>query len=378
MAAPTLAFTPTAAFERLQQIVADLIANARVDHPLGVVSYTPAAFGDTCPALYLRDFTYMAESAPGFIPPSHVRAIIDLMLAHLSPAGLCPERISQAGEVIYVCHGSGPAADSALFLAKLCAAHQRHGAAPDFAAHVLPKLERTLATVPCEASTGLVWIDPAAPHTGYGFTDTIAITGRHLFCSLLRFEAYGILATLARAAGQPEAATRHAGEAERIRSHLELLWSPEHELYFAGSQDCRQADVWGSAYACALGAPDAARRLAIARTLFTQRERFVWRGQIRHLLQPEHWQRLIVEADWTRPGEFQNGPFWGTASGWVAETFELHQRGAGLELVVALTADFATHGVWECVGPDGYQRVPQNVSSACLPLASFERLLLRA
>ncbi len=378
MSAPKHAFTPASAFERLQQIVADLITNARVDHPLGVVSYTPAAFGAEYPALYLRDFTYMAESAPGFIPANQVRAIIDVMLAHLSPTGLCPERISQTGEVIYICHGSGPAADSALFLAKLCAAHQRQGAAPDFAAQVLPKLERTLATVPCEASSGLVWIDPAAPHTGYGFTDTIAITGRHLFCSLLRFEAFSALAALARSAGQPEAATRHAREAERIRAHRDLLWSPEHGLYLAGSQDCRQADVWGSAYACILGAPDAARRTAIARTLYTQRDRFVWRGQIRHLLLPEHWQRLIVDADWAQPGEFQNGPFWGTASGWVAETLELHQRGAGIDLLVALTADFAAHGVWECVGPNGYQRVPQNVSSACLPYASFERLLLRA
>lgn len=378
MSAPAHPLTPAAAFERLQQIVADLIANARVDHPLGVVSYTPAAFGDTYRALYLRDFTYMAESAPGFIPANQVRAIIDVMLAHLSPTGLCPERISDTGEVIYVCHGNGPAADSALFLAKLCAAHHRHGAAPGFAAQVLPLLERTLATVPCETETGLVWIDPASPHTAYGFTDTIAITGRHLFCSLLRFEACQALATLAQAAGQPEAAARHLREAERIRAHLELLWSPEHGLYFAGSQDCRQADVWGSAYACVLGAPDPARRLAIAHTLYTQRDRFVWRGQIRHLLLPEHWQRLIVDADWCGPGAFQNGPYWGTATGWVAETFELHQRGAGLELLVALTADFAAHGVWECVGPDGYQRVPQNVSSACLPYASFERLLLRA
>lgn len=378
MSAPAHAFTPASAFSRLQQIVADLITNARVDHPLGVVSYTPAAFGDTYPALYLRDFTYMAESAPGFIPANHVRAIIDLMLAHLSPAGLCPERISQSGEVIYVCHGAGPAADSALFLAKLCAAHQRQGAAPGFAAQVLAPLERTLASVPCEAATGLVWIDPAAPHTGYGFTDTIAITGRHLFCSLLRFEACQALATLARSAGQPEAAARHAREAERIRAHLELLWSPEHGLFLAGSQDCRQPDVWGSAYACVLRAPDVSRQAEVARALFSQRDRFVWRGQIRHLLLPEHWQRLIVDADWTRAGEFQNGPFWGTASGWVAETFELHERGAGLDLLVALTTDFATHGVWECVGPNGYQRVPQNVSSACLPYASFERLLLRA
>lgn len=193
------------AFARLQTWVEHLIANARRQHPLGVTAYTPAAFGDTYPALYLRDFTYMVESAPEFIPLEHVRAVIALLTAHLSPAGLCPERISNAGEVIYICHGGKPAADSPFFLIKLCAAYVRHGGDPAFIAEVFPQLERTLNTVPVEADTGLVWIDPAHPHTAYGFTDTIAITGRHLFCSLLRLEAVEKLAGLAEPLGRDPA-----------------------------------------------------------------------------------------------------------------------------------------------------------------------------
>lgn len=367
----------SAAFARLQSRVAALLARARMNHPLGVVAYTPAAGGEAYPALYLRDFTYMAESAPEFIPVDEVRALIALLITHLSPDGLCPERISNEGEVIYVCHGARPAADSPLFLVKLSAAYARHGGDHTFLASIFAALCRTLATVPTESATGLVWIDPSAPHTAYGFTDTIAITGRHLYCSLLLFEACQNLAALATQLDRASDAARYREQAARIHQNLDLLWSPAHQLYFAGSHDCRQADVWGSAYACVIGALSAERCMVVARSLWQKRDRFIWRGQIRHLLTPEHWQRRIVEADWTAPGQFQNGPYWATATGWMAEIFESVTPGSGTALLCELAADFEAHGVWECVGPNGYARVRDNLSSACLPYASWKKLTAR-
>ncbi len=365
---------PDSCFATLQGRVAYLIGHARRPHPLGVTSYTPAAFGEAYPALYVRDFTYMAESAPEFIPLGHQSAIIALLATRVSPEGLCPERISNDGEVIYVCHGERPAADSPLFFAKLVRAYLRHGGEVALLAEIFPVLERAFATVPVEASTGLVWIDPSHPHTAYGFTDTIAITGRHLFCSLLRFEAAEILAGLAGRLDRHEAAERYTAEAARIRASLEHLWSPEHGLYLAGSVDCRQADVWGSAYAGVIGALDPARCRLVADTLYARRERFLLRAQVRHLLLPEFWQRRVVVAEWTEPGTFQNGPYWATATGWMAEMFELAAPGTGIALLRELVADFEANGVWECIGPEGYARVANNLSSACLPYAAWKKL----
>lgn len=368
------------AFAQLQARVAYLIEHARRPHPLGVTAYTPAAFGEGYDALYLRDFTYMAESAPEFVPADHLHAVLDLFVAHISPAGLCPERISNAGEIIYICHGGRPVADSPLFLVKLCAAYAaRSDTNADVAwlARIVSALARTLASVPVEPETGLVWIDPASPHTAYGFTDTIAITGRHFYCSLLLLEALDKLAHLANLAGLPTETVRCRAQSDRIRENLHRFWSPTHELYLAGSQDCRQADVWGSAYACAIGAIADAQRQQVAQSLIAQRDRFLLRGQVRHLLTPEYWQRLVVNEPWSAPGQFQNGPYWGTATGWMAETFEMAQPGAGLALLHELAADFEAHGIWECIGPDGYTRVANNLSSACLPYASWKKLSVR-
>ena len=42
---------------------------------------------------------------------------------------------------------------------------------------------------------------------------------------------------------------------------------------------------------------------------------------------------------------------------------------------VALVRELQTHGVWECVGPDGYNRLENNLSSLMLPYRSFKTIL---
>ncbi|HZZ44100.1 MAG TPA: hypothetical protein VFE58_14280 [Tepidisphaeraceae bacterium] len=365
--------SPSDAFAQLKARVEYLIDHARAAYPLGgVTAYTPVAFGTAYKALYLRDFTYMAESAPEFIPSDHIQKILALFVSHITREGLCPERISDTGEVIYVCHGPRPAGDCAMFLVKLAAAYADNGHDPKFIDTIYPALCRTIDAVPIDPATGLVYIDPAAPSTAYGFTDTIAITGQHLFCSLLLYESRRTLERFARLLNQD--ATRHTDHAARIRKNLGALWSPTDNLFLAGSQDCRQPDIWGSAYACAISAIDPPRRQVIADSLWQKKGRFLFRGQVRHLLTPDHWQKLILDVPETQPGNFQNGAYWGTATGWVAETFEPTRPGAGIKLLTDLVQDFHDHGVWECIGPAGYQRIENNVSSACLPYASFKRL----
>ena len=122
-----------------------------------------------------------------------------------------------------------------MFLVKLCAAYATNGGDSQFIASIFPDLCRTLATTPLDAATGLVDIDPAAPYTAYGFTDTIAITGQHFFCSLLLLEASLILARFALQLKRDDDASRYEQQAALIRKNLDRLWSAEDRLYFAGS-----------------------------------------------------------------------------------------------------------------------------------------------
>jgi glycogen debranching enzyme len=112
-----------------------------------------------------------------------------MLLTKLRSDGWAPEKVSIDGHAIYRCHGNGDVVDSGPFFVKLVSAFADATGDSELVRTNLDEFWRMLEVLPHEKETGMVWIDPQNPHTGYGFTDTIAKTGRELFCSLLVFEA---------------------------------------------------------------------------------------------------------------------------------------------------------------------------------------------
>ncbi len=117
--------------------------------------------------------------------------------------------------------------------------------------------------VPRDATTGLVWIDPATPHSSYGFTDSIVKTGNELFCSLLYVEASKRLEQLYTAAGDSRSAATWA----RARAPCRPAWRRSGTARPASStrpRSRRGPDVWGSAYAVVLGLATPTQQASIA------------------------------------------------------------------------------------------------------------------
>jgi len=362
----------------LRNNVQTALASARFTFTGGATAYYPAVGGNLYPACYLRDFTYMAEAAPEFIPPADTRALLALFLDHCRADGLAPEKVKPDGHPSYICHGPLPVVDSGPFLVKLMAAYLEQEPDLEFLREHLTRLLNALAVLPTEAKTGLVWVDPSQPHSAYGFTDTIAKTGREFFSSLLLFEAWGIIRRFATRLGDSAAAVAAEARRQQVSESLGLLWSDEDGMYLAASVDCRQIDVWGSLYACVVGATEPARRQRIGAWCAANREWILFRGQVRHLPAPASWQRVIAGPELEplqQPGCFQNGAYWATASGWYAELLESLQPGSGQIFLVDLIHEFQTHGIWECIGPDGYNRLKNNLSSMMLPYRSFKTIL---
>ncbi|MFI5355811.1 MAG: hypothetical protein ACHQ4G_00605 [Opitutales bacterium] len=351
-----------------------LVAAARFQALDGLVFYYPVP-GGYYPWFYLRDFTYMYESAPEFFPAAEVRAVLEMIFRCARPDGWVPERITSAGEPIYRCHGEADVIDSGPFLVKLVHAYVTATGDHRFAVTHLEALVRALAVLPVETETGLVWIDPARPGTGYGFTDQIAKTGRELFCSLLVLEALDRLAPWLESGPPSKHLTWCRERSARLRRHLDLLWDAGAGLYLAASHDCRQPDIWGSVYACHLGIVAPETRARIVAGFGRERPRHLLRGHVRHLPEPETWQRLIPPWDQTlKAGEFQNGAYWSTPSGWYAEALESVTPGAGADYLIELVAGLREFGVWEWIDRSGRGRNAGNLSSVLLPYASAKRL----
>ena len=217
---------------------------------------------------------------------------------------------------------------------------------------------------------GLVYNDPEKPHSPYGFTDCIAKTGELLFESVLYWEASLALARLYARLGEAVPANLHIDRAVAIERSADALWDDNTGMFLAASHDCRQVDIWANAYAVYTGFTTPNQQERVLDFLVSHYQEYVWRGQVRHLLRGQYWQRLLTPL---APDTYQNGAYWATASGWVMWCLAQRDPALAQRMLDDLIVDFQQNGVYECVNED-YAKLDTYVASATNPLGALLRL----
>ena len=367
---------PSAARGWLTDTTRELLTGCRVRADNGTWLFTPDGKGNYR-ALWTRDFAYMVENAGDLLLPGEVGAGLAYLIQGIRADGATPDRVQPDGVAVYTGgaadHPLGePNLDNAPFLVIAVDEHLKR--LPKKTAHQQFRewsaaLDRAMDWVP-RGAAGLVWNNPAKPHSPYGFTDTVGKTGELFFESLLYWTASRRLAEWHQKTGDPEAARKYRQRADLIERHIGTLWDEKAGAFLAATEDCRQLDIWGNAYAIWLDFPLGQKRKRVLRFLATNYEHCVWRGQVRHLLAGEHWQRLLAPIP---PERYQNGAYWATASGWMMFALSRTDSRAAHQLWTDLIADFQAGGVCECVN-EGYRQLPSYVVSATNPLAAARRL----
>jgi hypothetical protein len=373
---PAASTLPGAPISWLTDKARALVAGCQVTAADGTVLFTPDGKGNYR-ALWTRDFAYMVENAGDLLDPGQVETALGYLIRGVRSDGAAPDRVRPDGVPVYVAgpedHPLGePNLDNAMFLIlavdehlKRIPAHRRLGLWRAWA----EPLVRALNYIP-RSPGGLVFNDPARPHSPYGFTDTVAKTGELLFESLLYWTAAGRLAGWLERYGDGATAAELRRRTAAIEGGLARLWDEGSGAFLAAGVDCRQLDIWGNAYAIWLDFPLAQRRERVLDFLSRRQAECVWRGQVRHLLKGEHWQRLLTPV---APERYQNGAYWATASGWMMWALAQRDPAAARTLWGELIADFQEHGVFECVN-EGYRQLDSYVVSATNPLAAARRL----
>lgn len=256
----------------------------------------------------------------------------------------------------------------------------------------LEAMENGLNSVSLCPASGLVFIDPLDPHSGYGFCDIVDKRGHDLFCSLLWWEAASILAEKCSELAMTDKSQRWQKKADWIKQHIiPAFWSEEDNLLLATTLRNRQADIWGSAYAVAIGAVDDVHADRIAQALLDNYDKVTRFGQVRHTLSSS-WKHIMSEQrDYRfgsngRPlrqieqGIYQNGAFWATPVGWFAATIARKDKTKARQLVKDCIDYLRNNGVYECfevdetAPPEGRGRVIDYVASAVNPLFAKQHL----
>ncbi|MGH2944728.1 MAG: hypothetical protein ACRDPC_00340 [Solirubrobacteraceae bacterium] len=362
----------------LERTAAEHQRGSRVTAFDGTVMYTPDG-ASSYDGFWVRDFQYMIEGHPAGVPEEHIRRGFEYLIARQRDDGAMPNKVLKDGTPVY-CPGTGcesvfgplPPPDNPSFMVKIAYHHWRLTGDSSLFGRYREQLVRGMAFLPRSPSTRLVHIPPEAPSSPYGFSDAIAKTGDQLFDSLLYREAAGNLAELFGQLGDPAQARRWAAEATDIERDLQTLHDHASGMFLAASEDCRQIDVWGSAYAAHSGAIPDAQQLAVARYLRDNYDGIVCRGQVRHTAPGEHWRRTLVPND----DVYQNGAYWALPSGWVASVIALVDRGLAAQMLLDLVKDFQQNGVNEAINPAvGYAAIPRYVASATNAIPALTALV---
>eukprot|EP01052_Picozoa_sp_SAG31_P026206 SAG31_NODE_2358_length_5873_cov_12.058019_1_plen_463_part_00 len=199
----------------------------------------------------------------------------------------------------------------------------------------------------------LVWTSAAT--TGYGFTDSILKTGHHLFDSVLHAQALGQLVEMAEkwSCGDPGPMRAVRQRIVNALQHGPLLWNDSVGMFRPSSAECgappcdgynaNLTDVWGSALAVDTGAVTGDRAARIVAWFGAHWGEVVQDGQIRHLPLGQHW---ASHAFWEYD-VYQNGGYWGTASGWVLPIIARNNSEVAKQLVRDAINDCKRNGINE-------------------------------
>ncbi len=243
-------------------------------------------------------------------------------------------------------------------------------------------------------------VAPADPETGipvagdvetdnakdFGFCDAQFKSGKLLFPSVLKFVAAKQLAEVYEAAGETEKAQSYRQEARRIQGaippafyHPDAAHLGEGWLHSA-TLVANQPDVWGSAFAVWAGAIDGPVAGQVARALVrAYREKTaVRRGCVRHILTTDPkggWEKSL-----NAPGTYQNGGYWGAATGWYIAAIHRVDPAAAASMArdyIAFLKDDSrpdgTAQAWEWFSPDTGQYINNlYVATVALPYVSLK------
>jgi len=347
----------------MKEATLDKLDGCRVKGAGGTWIHTPDGVGNY-KALWTRDFYYMVAYAGDLMDPGEIKASIAYLLGGQREDGCIPDRVNVAGQAVYSPGPPGkPMADHALdngpFMAMLVCSYVDQYQDEALFRKVEPQLKKALDFVSL-GEQKLVYNDPKDPQCVYGFTDIVLKTGNLLFSSLLYYKAHMDMADLCEQldCGSPAI---YKQKAELVRQHIHALWSEEHGMFWAADGDCRQVDVWGSAYAVDVGLATDVQAERIARYLAEQVDEIAWKGQIRHLpLSEGSWDRLFKPC---QEGTYQNGAYWATPLAWVLPVLARDNPTLAANLLEEVIADFQENGINECIN-EGYHKVPDFVVSA--------------
>ncbi len=252
---------------------------------------------------------------------------------------------------------------------------------------LIDRLEIAFRVPPSRADNGIVYTTDTFRGVDFGFRDAIRISGELAYPSILKYRAANQLAELFDALKDKEKSAGYRQLADKLKPAIAATFRNADGMLRAATGKGGQADVWATSLAAYLGILDGDEAMLAGRHLAKafQGDKLAYKGCVRHIIHGEDfdaqtaWQDAIVPKN-----QYQNGAYWGTATGWVAYTIALADSRVAGHLVRDYIdglreSDFRKgagfSGPFECFYPPDYTRGPVYMTTVSSPLIVFTTML---
>jgi hypothetical protein len=217
-------------------------------------------------------------------------------------------------------------------------------------------------------SFGLVYSDPQNEVVGFGFHDTIRLTGEELMSSLITLRGLQRASELFEGFLDPSILKKWSLQATVIRVHLDRLYSEEVGGFVGASSSGHQFSVWGNGLAYSFASTR--QKQSILKFYRENKDRIFLRGCTRQVAEPGGWNGT------GRNFVYQTGGYWATGTGFVLPALADGDPTLADELCNDLAADLASFDSAEWLDERGDPHGARSfLASVSLPLLATRSIM---
>ncbi len=214
----------------------------------------------------------------------------------------------------------------------------------------------------------LVYSNPQRSIVGFGFMDSIRLTGLDLMTSLVTIRGLERSAELFKGAIDDETIKQWKRQAAKIRKGITRLFDEKIGGFMGASRKGRAFSVWGNGLGWSLA--DKNQQKIIARTFTEKWSKIFLQGCTRQVPGPKGWPGT------DRGVTYQNGGYWGTGTGFVLPAIADFDAPKALALAKELLANFEKIKYAEYLQQDGAPAGPMEfLGTVSMPMVGLRAII---
>ena len=239
---------------------------------------------------------------------------------------------------------------------------------------------------PSRPGNSIVYTTDEFRGVDFGFRDVITMTGDLCMTSILKYRAASELSELFSLTGDTCSSSVFAEIAGKLKRAIPEVFQDARGMLKASTGKSSQPDVWSTGLAIWLhilegeSLDKASRFLAKA----CKNGYLSAAGNIRHVLTTDDFSRGSAwEFSLAAPGTYQNGAYWGTATGWICYAISLTDPALASKLATEYVDDLRKNDFrkggsagapYECFHPSGFRQNPVYMTTVACPLIVFTQM----